>query len=61
MSKRKWRKIKPVELADAERQKEILGLIDQANGAQGPPGGGCLDCEHCDCGKRGAETAQVER
>lgn len=61
MGKRKWRRVRLADLADTEKQKEILKLIVQANDPQGPPGGGCQDCDHCDCGKRPPETATTGR
>ncbi len=48
MGKKKWRRVRLADLADTEKQKEIMGLITQANEAQGPH-------------KRPSEVAQVER
>jgi len=36
MGKRKWRRVRLADLASEATQKEILGLIDQANGQLEP-------------------------
>jgi hypothetical protein len=61
MGKRKWKRVRLADLASEATQKEILGLIDRANGPQGPPGGGCQDCEPSTCGKEAPETATTGR
>jgi hypothetical protein len=36
MGKKRWRRVRLADLADTEKQKEILGLIDRANGQPEP-------------------------
>ncbi|MCX5888199.1 MAG: hypothetical protein NTY36_01945 [Deltaproteobacteria bacterium] len=51
MGKRKWRRVRPADLADEKTQEQILSLINRANGQpepESPP-------------KRPSESPQVER